>query len=88
MEALSHLARHLEQYIRATSLSFRHPVASLSPPCRCFGTFSPLSLPCRLPFALLSLPCRSPVASLSLSCRPPVAILSLPVASCCFLSPC
>ena len=61
----------------------RHPVASLSPPCRCFGTFSPLSLPCRLPVASLSLSCRSPVAPLSLPCRFPTALLSL---SCRFLS--
>ena len=71
------------QWIRATSLSCRHPVASLSPPRRCFGTFSPLTLPCRLPVALLSLSCRSPVAPLSLPCRFPVALLSL---SCRFLS--
>ena len=69
--------------IRATSPSCRHLVASLWPPCRCCGTFSRLSLACRLPVASLSLSCRSPVAPLSLPCRFPAALLSL---SCRFLS--
>ena len=68
--------------------SCRLPVAFLSLFWHFQPPVAPLPLACRFPVAVLSLPCRSPVASLSLSRCPPVAFLSLPVASCCFLSPC
>ena len=75
-------------HLALLSPSCHLPVASLSLFWHFQPPVAPLSLACCFPVAVLSLPCRSPVASLSLSCRPPVAILSLPVASCCFLSPC
>ena len=56
----------------------RSPVASLSPPCRFYGIFSPPSLLCCLPVASLSLPCRFPVAFLPPSCRYPVASCRFP----------
>ena len=75
--------------IQAASFPCCCPVASLSPPCRFFGTFGLLLLPCGLPVASLSLSCRSPVAALLLPCRFPAAFVSLfcrflllPVVSC------